>query len=188
MFYKSWLTWSLILYAFCSTIAKPATSNLASHVPDNWKSIVMFVTTMSALWVTYKISSLGDEEATKKVQKHYGWAIAIILLIDAVVIYHDNMFLRYALEACLDKVVGPLFGVMVMDARRKEAKKMGTDIGGLWRRMEFPKCAVVALGGLVGLYIYQPDMGLTIQQGLWLEYAGVAMVDMAIIKTVYDRE
>lgn len=188
MIYRSWLTWGLMIYIFCTTIAKPATSNLAYHVPDNIKSIISFVTISMALWVTYKLSSLGDKEACEKVRKHYLILLTVVLIGDAIVIASNHLILRYAAECVLDKVVGPILGLMIVDARKKEAERLGTDLAGMYRRMEFPRCVAITIGGLIAIYLYQPGMGLSIQEGLWLQFGGGLLVDAAVINITFKKE
>lgn len=188
MFYKSWLTWMMLIYLLCSVIAKPAISNLPYYVPDNVKSIIVCITTMCALGITYMISKMGDKEASDKIRKYYLAVTGITLLIDILIVYSNSMLLRYIIDEVHDKMMGSVFGVMFMDARRKEAAKLNTDIGGMWRRMEFPKCVAITLGGLIALYVYQVNVGLSIQNALYLKLFGGTCLDVAIVRVVLKKE
>ena len=181
MILRSYLVWVSLWVVACRTIASPALQNLAFHVPDQVKSVTMFISTVGALIVTYKISKNSEDKALfHKVKQKFVLITTILMVLDAVVIIHGDPIWKYVFENLNDKIIIPFFGMMYIELRAQEAKRLNIEFSSWFLKLEFPKCLTITIAGLLAIWIYQPERGLTVDQGMWLMWGGGAIADAAV--------
>ena len=181
MFMKSYMAWTALAMLACDTIASPAVKNLAGMVPDDAKSVTTFVTAMLALVLTYRISSYRDTESLlDAVRRNFVPVMVLIRAIDAAVIHFGSVTVKYASQEILGSIIPPVIGILYLSLRQEEARRLGMDFSTWFRKLEFPRCLVAALAGLVAIWVYQPGRGMSLEEGMWLKFGGRVVSELAV--------